>query len=190
MILYIHNAKWDDASHKSITAQILTDSYNCLCEYHFVSTDPEFQEIVNSGFNIEEPYTPSLEETKTQKLEKLYSLSSEFEQTENKNMVVMSSLGFRINADPKAKRNIDTLIELGISTFRDYDNKDHLDMTIDNLKAIKREISMNAVNLYNQKWVMEEEIKSLKTVEEVNNYHITFEMLNFNNLENESEVSE
>lgn len=190
MILYIHNAKWDDASHKSITAQILTDSYNCLCEYHFVSTDPEFQEIVNSGFNIEEPYTPSLEEAKTQKLTELNTLSSELEQTENKNMVVMSSLGFRINADPKAKRNIDTLIEVGVTTFRDYDNENHLDMTIDNLKTIKREISMNAVNLYNQKWVMEEEIKSLKTVDEVNNYHITFEMLNFNNWENESEVSE
>ena len=131
-------------------------------------------------FQIKEPTKPSLEEIKAQKLAKLNSLSSELEQTENKNMVVTSSLGFRVNADPKAKRNIDTLIELGIPTFRDYDNEDHLDMTIDDLKTIKREISMNAINLYNQKWVMEEEIKSLKTVEEVNNYHITFEMLNFN----------
>ena len=131
-------------------------------------------------FTIKEPTKPSLEEIKAQKLAELNSLSSELEQTENKNMVVTSSLGFRVNADPKAKRNIDTLIELGIPTFRDYDNEDHLDMTIDDLKTIKREISMNAINLYNQKWVMEEEIKSLKTVEEVNNYHITFQMLNFN----------
>ena len=131
-------------------------------------------------FTIKEPYMPSLEEIKAQKLAELNSLSSELEKTENKQMVVTSSLGFRVNADPKAKRNIDTLIELGIPTFRDYDNKDHLDMTIDDLKTIKREISMNAINLYNQKWVMEEEIKSLKTVEEINNYHITFQMLNFN----------
>ena len=131
-------------------------------------------------FTIKEPTKPSLEEIKAQKLTELNSLSSELEQTENKQMVVTSSLGFRVNADPKAKRNIDTLIELGIPTFRDYDNEDHLDMTIDDLKTIKREISMNAVNLYNQKWVMEEEIKSLKTVEEVNNYRITFQMLNFN----------
>ena len=131
-------------------------------------------------FTIKEPAKPSLEEIKAQKLAELNYLSSELEQTENKNMVVTSSLGFRINADPKAKRNIDTLIELGIPTFRDYDNEDHLDMTIDDLKTIKREISMNAINLYNQKWLMEEEIKSLKTVEEVNNYRITFEMLNFN----------
>ena len=131
-------------------------------------------------FTIKEPYMPSLEEIKAQKLAELNSLSSELEKTENKQMVVTSSLGFRVNADPKAKRNIDTLIELGIPTFRDYDNEDHSDMTTDNLKTIKREISMNAINLYNQKWVMEEEIKSLKTVEEINNYHITFQMLNFN----------
>lgn len=131
-------------------------------------------------FTIKEPYMPSLEEIKAQKLAELNSLSSELEQTENKKMVVTSSLGFRVNADPKAKRNIDTLIELGITTFRDYDNEDHLDMTIDDLKTIKREISMNAINLYNQKWTMEEEIKSLNTVEEINNYYITFQMLNFN----------
>lgn len=131
-------------------------------------------------FTIEEPHMPSLEEAKAQKLAELNSLSSELEKTENKQMVVISSLGFRVNADPKAKRNIDTLIELEVTTFRDYDNKIHENMTLENLKTIKREISMNAVNLYNQKWVMGEEIKSLKTVEEVNNYRITFEMLNFN----------
>lgn len=141
-------------------------------------------------FTIKEPYIPSLEEIKAQKLAKLSSLSSEFEKTENKEMVVTSSLGFRINADPKAKRNIDTLIELEVSTFRDYDNEIHENMTLEDLGVIKREISMNAVNLYNQKWVMEEEIKSLKTVEEINNYRVTFEMLNFNQLGETSEVSE
>lgn len=132
-------------------------------------------------FTIKEPTKPSLEEIKAQKLAKLSSLSSELEKTENKEMVVQSSLGFRINADPKAKRNIDTLIELEVTTFRDYDNEIHLDMTTDDLKTIKREISMNAVNLYNQKWKMEVEINSLESVEEVENYQIVFEMLDFSN---------
>ena len=157
-----------------------TERANFCNENGYYIEEIESLEDGTRQFTIKEPAKPSLEEAKVQKLAELNSLSSELEQTENKQMVVTSSLGFRVNADPKAKRNIDTLIELGIPTFRDYDNEDHSDMTTDNLKTIKREISMNAINLYNQKWVMEEEIKSLKTVEEVNNYHITFQMLNFN----------
>ena len=140
-------------------------------------------------FTIKEPAKPSLAEIKAQKLAELNSLSSEFEKTENKNMVVMSSLGFRINADPKAKRNIDTLIEVGVTTFRDYDNVIHANVSLEDLTTIKREISINAIHLYNQKWQMEYQIGTLKTIEEVENYQIQFEMLNFNNWENESEVS-
>lgn len=62
MILYIHNAKWDDREHSGISAKVLTDTYNCLCEYHFIATDPEFQEIVNSGFEIQEPEQPTVEQ--------------------------------------------------------------------------------------------------------------------------------
>lgn len=139
-------------------------------------------EKCDDGFKIVEKHVKekTLEELREQKLNELSSQASRFEQTENKDMFLTSSLGFRINADPKAKRNIDTLIELGVTTFRDYDNKIHENMTTDNLKTIKREISINAVNLYNQKWKMENEINSLESVEEVENYQIVFEMLNFN----------
>lgn len=54
-------------------------------------------------------------------------------------------------------------------------------MTTDELKITKREISINAVNLYNQKWKMETEINSLENIEEVENYQIVFEMLDFSN---------
>lgn len=123
----------------------------------------------------------SLEDVKQQKLNTLKLKASQFEKTENKEMVVMSSLGFRINADPKAKRNVDTLIELGVCSFRDYDNNMYYNFTIEDLEIIKREISLNAVNLYNQKWKMEGEINSLETIEEVENYQIVFEMLDFSN---------
>lgn len=62
MILYINKAQWTDNEHSSINAKILTDTYNMLCDYHFIPEDPEFQEIVNSGFNIEEPEQPTVEE--------------------------------------------------------------------------------------------------------------------------------
>ena len=66
----------------------------------------------------------SLDDFKELKLAELKTLSSMFEQTENKDMFLTSSLGFRVNADPKAIRNIDVLIYLNTKTFRDYDNID------------------------------------------------------------------
>ena len=94
-------------------------------------------------------------------------------------MVLTSSLGFRVNADPKAKRNIDTLIELRVQVFRDYDNQDQ-SVTLEDLETIKREISLNALNLYNQKWTMQAQVMALETIEDIKNYEIKFEMLNFN----------
>ena len=62
MILYIHKAQWTDNEHSGINARVLTDTYNMLCDYHFIPGDPEFQEIVNSGFEIQEPEQPTVEE--------------------------------------------------------------------------------------------------------------------------------
>ncbi len=142
-------------------------------------TDTEVSDL--TGWTYLKGYAPkkSLEEFKEEKLKELSSKASQFEQTENKNMFLKSSLGFRVNADPKAKRNIDVLIELQVQTFRDYDNVIHNDITVENLETIKREISLNAVNVYNQKWAIESEINSLETIEAVKNYEIKFEMLNF-----------
>ncbi len=137
------------------------------------------EEIVTRQFQIKKPKEPTLEELREKKLNELSSKASRFEQTENKDMYLTSSLGFRVNADPKAKRNIDTLIELQVQTFRDYDNVIHNDITVQDLETIKREISLNAVNLYNQKWVMESEINSLETIEDIKNYEIKFVMLKF-----------
>ena len=138
-------------------------------------------EPCDGGFKIVEKQVKekTLEELREQKLNELSSQASHFEQTENKDMFLTSSLGFRVNADPKAKRNIDTLIELQVQTFRDYDNVIHANITVQDLERIKKEISLNVVNLYNQKWRMESEINSLETIEDIKNYEIKFEMLKF-----------
>ena len=120
----------------------------------------------------------SLDDFKDLKLSELKTLSSKFEQTENSNMFVLSSLGFRVNADPKAIRNIDVLIYLNAKTFRDYDNIDRTVSETD-LQIIKREISLNALNLYQQKWNFESQIKNSENVDELKNFEFSFEMLDF-----------
>ena len=132
-------------------------------------------------FQIKKPKEPTLEELREQKLKDLSSKASRFEQTENKDMFITSSLGFRVNADPKAKRNIDTLIELQVQTFRDYDNVTHTDITVQDLETIKREISLNAVNLYKQKWAYADQIKACESIEELDRIDLNFTMLDFSN---------
>lgn len=120
----------------------------------------------------------SLEDFKELKLSELKTLSSKFEQTENPKMFVFSSLGFKVNADPKAIRNIDVLIYLNAKTFRDYDNIDRTVSETD-LQVIKREISLNALNLYQQKWNFESQIKNSENIDDLKNFEFSFEMLDF-----------
>ncbi len=126
-------------------------------------------------------YAPkkSKEQCVAERLRELDRKTSIYENSKCDEMYVTSSLGFRVNADPEAKRNIETLIELQVPTFRDYDNEIHTDISVQDLETIRREISLNAVNLYNQKWTMESEINSLESVEDIENYEIKFEMLDF-----------
>lgn len=120
----------------------------------------------------------SLDDFKELKLSELKTLSSMFERTENPNMFVRSSLGFRVNADPKAIRNIDVLIYLNARIFRDYDNIDRTVSETD-LQVIKREISLNALNLYQQKWNFESQIKNSENIDDLKDFEFSFEMLDF-----------
>lgn len=120
----------------------------------------------------------SLDDFKKLKLSELKTLSSMFERTENPNMFVLSSLGFRVNADPKAIRNIDVLIYLNTRIFRDYDNIDRTVSETD-LQVIKREISLNALNLYQQKWNFESQIKNSENIDDLKDFEFSFEMLDF-----------
>ena len=124
------------------------------------------------------PKEKTLSELKSDKLSELSTKASSFEQTENKEMYIISSLGYKVNADPKALRNIEVLIDLGVTQFRTYDNE-NVEVTTDNLKTMKSEIGMNAVNLYQQKWTIQDLINKAKTVEELNAIEIKFEMLDF-----------
>ena len=122
----------------------------------------------------------TLDELKSDKLAELSTKASSFEQTENKEMYIISSLGYKVNADPKALRNIKVLIELGVTQFRKYDNE-NVEVTTDNLKTIKSEISINSVKLYQQKWAMQDLINKAETIEELNAIEIKFTMMDFTN---------
>lgn len=136
------------------------------------------KEIVNGVFTDTPEY---LEIKRKELLDTLSGESKKLNNRDNPSMYLTSSLGFRVNADPKSIDNVDSLISIGdeITQFMDYDNVLH-EISVDDLKVIKLEIQKNGCNLYHQKWDMKSRILRAKTLDELN-FEIKFEMLDFMN---------
>ena len=134
------------------------------------------REIVNGVFTDTDEY---LEIKRKELLDTLSEESKKLNNRDNSSMYLTSSLGFRVNSDPKSIDNLDSLISIGdeITQFMDYDNELH-ELSLDDLKVIKLEIQKNGCNLYKQKWDMKSRILSAKTLDELN-FEIKFEMLDF-----------
>lgn len=121
----------------------------------------------------------SLEVAKQQKLAQLKQESEKYSAYECETMFVVSSIGFKINADHKSQDNIRGLIALNAPTaFKDFDNQFH-QVSVDDLNTMLAECYANGASLYQQKFNMELEISQLQTVEEVDNYPIVFTMSDF-----------
>ena len=118
----------------------------------------------------------SLEEAK---VEKLGALKAAF-LTASETAHCMSSVGFEIDANETANRDINGLIVVmearGKETelFRAYDNTFH-EVTLDDLKTMLVEISEHGQKLYARKWQLEVSIQAATTAEELDAITITFE---------------
>ena len=119
---------------------------------------------------------PSLEELKTIKLEQLSQAQSEAE----KRAHIFSSVGFEIDANDRASRDISGLLvttkETDTVNFCDYHNQLN-QVSRAQLKAMQEEIIQNAQYIYQQKWAYREAINAATTVEELNAIEIEFKYL-------------
>lgn len=121
------------------------------------------------------------ENAKNNKLSELTTLCHNFDdRLVNNDMFVVSSLGFKINADLRSQNNIKGLIAVNADTvnFIDYNNEIHK-LTQKDLNTLLIECSKNGENLYMQKWAYTEQIKACKTIAELEKIDLTFEMLDF-----------
>lgn len=122
-----------------------------------------------------------LEKAKTEKLSELKALCHNFDdKLVNNDMFVISSLGFKVNADLRSQNNIKGLIAVNADTvnFIDYNNEIHK-LTQKDLNTLLIECSKNGENLYMQKWAYAEKINACKTIAELEKIDLTFEMLDF-----------
>ena len=133
---------------------------------------------------ISEIPKPTLEELKDEKLNNLKSISDSFRsQLINKEMYITSSLGFIVDADKDSQDNVQGLIdilpndELTIQ-YRDRNNEMH-NLNRSQLETILKEMKLNGVELFNQKWRLESQIENARSESELNQIDLAFQMMDF-----------
>jgi hypothetical protein len=127
------------------------------------------------------PKKKTLDELKAEKLSELTSLCHNFDnRLVNNDMFIISSLGFKVNADIRSQNNLKGLIAVNADTvnFVDYNNEVH-ELTPSDLNILLVECSKNGENLYKQKWAYAEKIKACKTITELEKITFDFVMLDF-----------
>ena len=149
----------------------------------FENTIPEEDLQVSdlNGWTYRKELCPmkGLAEKKQDKLREISNYTNRFEQNKCDEMYVVSSLGFRVNADRRSLQNVENLIRLGQETvFKDYDNQFHT-VSVQDLETLLMEISANGSNLYNQKFQMQFAVMNFTTEQELENFEIRFEMMDF-----------
>ena len=120
-------------------------------------------------------YTPTLEEART---EKLAELEAAFDTASHKAHCT-SSVGFEIDADETANRNVSSLIVAMEANGEDsvlfcaYDNTFH-EVTLDQLRIMQIEIITHARAVYARKWALREAIEAAQSVVELESLSISF----------------
>lgn len=116
-------------------------------------------------------------EAKQNKLSELHNAAESALKTAG----VKSSLGFKIDANEDAVRNLNGLVDIGHNdvSFCDYDNVIHEHITAEQVKIMRNEVLLNGQNLYAQKWTIRQQINEAESIEALNNIQIEFTMLDF-----------
>ena len=101
----------------------------------------------------------------------------------NTEMVINSSLGFKVNADLRSQNNLRGLIDFMTDTettsYIDYENKAH-DLSKSQLEILLKEVVLNGSNLYKQKWNYSKQIKNAtNSDDDTLLQEFKFNMLNF-----------
>ena len=119
---------------------------------------------------------PSLDDLKVEKLNQLAKAHLDAEA----NAHILSSVGFEIDANDRANRDINGLLvtmgEEDVVTFCDYNNVMH-EVTYTQLKQMLLELIQNAQYIYAQKWMMRDAINSAESKEELDAVEIKFEYI-------------
>lgn len=123
----------------------------------------------------------TLNELKSDKLAELTRITSKFDnQLVNNEMIINSSLGFKVNADLRSQNNLRGLIAVGNEpvNFVTADNSVK-SLGLEQLNVLLNECAQNVQHLYLLKWQYRDQIEQAKTIEELNAIEFKFNMKDF-----------
>lgn len=128
-------------------------------------------------FQIVSVPEPTLDEVRAQKLNELNAAHEAAEAGAH----VASSLGFTIDANDRANRDIEGILKTigdGVVMFCDYENEFH-ELNRAQCETLQIEIIQNAQALYAQKWAYRAQVEGAESVDELNAIEFTFSHLSF-----------
>lgn len=132
-------------------------------------------------YEICEIPTPPLPELEAYKERRKIELNTLHEAAE-KEAHILSSLGFEIDANDRANRDVNGLLVTTADdetvTFMDYSNEAH-SITRDDLEVMQKEIIENAQYLYNQKWMYRAQIDACETSQALSYLNFQFHYKSF-----------
>lgn len=144
-------------------------------------------ELVTVETPYVEPKEPDLDELKQMKLGALDGAFNEYRNSSETFLV--SSLGFKVNANVTAFDNVSGLVaqlqykadkgeenpQVGFMTFDD----ELVLLNIEDMKTLQVEISANGSNVYAQKWLLRQKIQDAESEEALNAIEIVFTHTDF-----------
>lgn len=150
-------------------------------ENNFISIEDTQQSDINGWTYPKELCPMKTEEDKFNeaKQNKLSELKKTADSALN-GAYVVSSLGFKADANPAAVRDLEGLVIIGADSimFCDYENNFH-PLNKEQVLTLQREILLNGQNLYAQKWNYRAAVNAAETVDELNAITFKFDMLDF-----------
>lgn len=165
-----------------------------LCEVGLGTNSAFYKSIGMVEMEVEKAYdgsyylkgyapTKSLSELKSDKLNELNTIASQYDSYKCNDMYITSSVGgYRFNADSRSQTNLRGLIsvldDVKSVAYKDYDNE-FQSLNKEQMQIIFSECILNGQNLYKQKWDYSEKIKTCETIEELNSIEFNFTMMNF-----------
>ena len=177
--VFVPDISYEDVSATNHQKELYAFFQKFLDDSHYIEKNETEKTLTFKAYSDSE----LLDKAKAEKLAELTAITSKFDnQLVNNEMVINSSLGFKVNADLRSQNNLRGLIAVGVEpvNFVTADNSVK-SLTLEQLNVLLNECALNGQSLYLQKWGYKAQINACTTKEDLAAITFEFRMKDFAN---------